>query len=107
MVLTTLPAWNLAILREMVRAVREVEAALGVPHRWMTRGEVLNRRVLAKSLVAAQDIPAGTVITAGMVTSKSPGLGLSPQFVHELVGRPHPAHRAKDDFFLETDLRTS
>ena len=43
---------------EQVRALREVELSIGVPHRWITRGETLNRRVLGKSLVAATDIPA-------------------------------------------------
>ncbi len=33
---------------EQVRAIREVEASIGVPHRWITRGETLNRRVLAR-----------------------------------------------------------
>ena len=33
---------------EQVRAIREVEASLGVPHRWITRGETLNRRVLMR-----------------------------------------------------------
>ena len=36
---------------EQVRAVREVELSLGTAHRWMTRGETLNRRTLSKSLV--------------------------------------------------------
>jgi sialic acid synthase SpsE len=31
---------------EQMRALREVEASIGVPHRWITRGETLNRRVL-------------------------------------------------------------
>ena len=45
---------------EQVRALREVELSIGVPQRWITRGETLNRRVLGKSLVAATDIPAHT-----------------------------------------------
>src|SRR5262245_57008526 len=72
---------------EQVRAIREVEASLGVGRRWITRGETLNRRVLAKSLVAATDIPAHTPISMAMLTTKSPGLGLSPQCVEKLVGR--------------------
>jgi N-acetylneuraminate synthase len=94
-----------AMFAEQVRAVREVESALGVPHRWITRGELLNRRVLAKSLVAKKDIPAGTVVTRDMITSKSPGLGLSPQLVDELVGRRINQSLRRDDFFSEEDLR--
>lgn len=89
---------------EQVRAVREVELSLGVPHRWITRGETLNRRVLGKSLVAATDIPANTTIARAMLTSKSPGLGLSPQFVDKLVGRRLTRPMARDEMFRQSDI---
>jgi len=89
----------------LVRAVREVESALGVPHRWITQGEMLNRRVLGKSLVATANLPSGTTITREMVTSKSPGLGLSPQFLDQLVGRQLKRHVRRDETFTEADLR--
>jgi N-acetylneuraminate synthase len=88
---------------EQVRAIREVEVSMGVPHRWITRGETLNRRVLGKSLVAATDIPARTTIERAMLTSKSPGLGLSPQFVDRLVGRWLSRPMARDEMFLQSD----
>lgn len=88
---------------EQVRALREVEASIGVPHRWITRGETLNRRVLGKSLVAATDIPAQTTIARAMLTSKSPGLGLSPQFVDKLVGRRLSRAIARDEMFRQSD----
>ncbi|MFI5312127.1 MAG: N-acetylneuraminate synthase family protein [Gemmatimonadales bacterium] len=89
---------------EQVRAVKEVELSLGVAHRWMTRGETLNRRVLSKSLVAATDIPARTPITRAMVTSKSPGLGLSAQLVDKLVGRVLARAVVRDEMFLPADI---
>src|SRR6185503_12421768 len=88
---------------EQVRAIREVEVSLGVPHRWITRGETLNRRVLGKSVVAATDTPADTTISRAMVTSKSPGLGLSPQFIDKLVGRRLSRPMARDEMFLQSD----
>jgi sialic acid synthase SpsE/sugar phosphate isomerase/epimerase/CBS domain-containing protein len=92
---------------DQVRAIREVEQSIGVPRRWMTRGETLNRRVLAKSLVAATDIPANTVISRAMLTSKSPGLGLSPQFVDKLVGRRLSRAVARDEMFLQSDAESA
>ncbi len=89
---------------EQVHAIREVELSIGVPHRWITRGETLNRRVLAKSLVAARPITAGTAITREMITSKSPGLGLSPQFVDKLIGRRLDRELRLDDVFVQSDL---
>ena len=93
-----------AVFTEQVRALREVEASIGVPQRWITRGETLNRRVLGKSLVAASDIPAHTTIARGMLTSKSPGLGLSPQFVDKLVGRRLSRAVARDEMFRHADV---
>lgn len=87
-----------------VREIREVEAALGAPHRWITRGELLNRRVLGKSLVAGADIVAGTGITREMVRAKSPGLGVSPQRVGELVGQVARRAIRRDEPFVEADL---
>jgi len=89
---------------EQVRALREVEASIGVPHRWITRGETLNRRVLGKSLVAAVAIPANTPITREMLTSKSPGLGVSPQLVDRLIGRTLSRPLARDEMFRHSDL---
>ena len=59
--------------------------------------------MLSKSLVAAVDIPAGTPITRDMVTSKSPGLGLSAQLVRNLVGRSLPRDVRRDEMFLPAD----
>lgn len=89
---------------EQVRALREVEVSIGVPHRWITRGETLNRRVLGKSVVAAVDIPAQTPIVRSMLTSKSPGLGLSPQFIDKLVGRRLSRDVVRDEMFLQSDV---
>ena len=89
---------------EQVRAVREVEMSLGAPNRWITRGETLNRRVLSKSLVAAVDIPARTPITRAMITSKSPGLGLSAQLVRRLEGRMLTRTVQCDEMFLAADI---
>jgi N-acetylneuraminate synthase len=89
---------------EQIRALREVELSIGVPRRWITRGETLNRRVLGKSLVATADIPANTPISRSMLTSKSPGLGLSPQFVDKLIGRKLPRAIARDEMFRQSDI---
>jgi N-acetylneuraminate synthase len=88
-----------------VSAIREVELSLGVAHRWMTRGEILNRRTLGKSLVARIDIPANTVITEAMITCKSPGMGVSPQHIDLLIGRRLDRQVRRDEPFVDEDLR--
>ena len=88
----------------MVKEIRIVEESLGSPRRWLTRGEYMNREVLGKSLVAARDIRTGEKILRDMVAAKSPGVGVSPQRIDEVVGTTAKRDIGKDDFFLESDL---
>lgn len=90
---------------EMVQRVREVEDALGSSGpRAVSTGEMMNRVNLAKSLVAARDITPGETITADAVDIKSPGRGLQPNALSQLVGRPAGRALKAGDFFYATDL---
>ena len=91
--------------RKMVRDIRQVADALGTgEEKYMSRGEILNREVLGKSLVATRPIRAGEQITADMVAVKGPALGISPQRYPELIGRLSIREIAEDEPFLEKDL---
>jgi N-acetylneuraminate synthase len=70
----------------------------------MSRGEILNREVLGKSLVAARRIEPGETLTPSLITVKGPALGLSPQRYPELVGRVAERPIEADEPFLERDL---
>lgn len=91
--------------RKMVRDIRQVDEALGTgEEKFISRGEILNREVLGKSLVAARAIEPGETITAELVAVKGPALGLSPQRYQELVGRTATRALEQDEPFLEKDL---
>lgn len=49
--------------------------------------EKVSRRNARRSLVTLCDIKAGTVITRDMLTAKRPGTGISPNRIHEVLGR--------------------
>ncbi len=68
-------------LKTMVRCIRNVEAALGDGRKSATAGEEEAKKIARKSIVAACDIPAGTVITRELLTCKRPGTGLPPGFI--------------------------
>lgn len=90
---------------EMVRRIREVELALGTDAaRSVSTGEMMNRANLAKSLVATRDLEAGEVVTRDAVAVKSPGRGLQPNHLDELVGRTLRRQIQAGDFFYHTDL---
>jgi len=92
--------------KALVSGIREVEAARGekLAERALSQGELINRENLAKSLVAARDIAAGTVVTESDVAVKSPGQGLSPLKMPALIGRRLNRAMARDDYFFQSDL---
>ncbi|MCC5853785.1 MAG: N-acetylneuraminate synthase family protein [Alkalimonas sp.] len=92
----------------MVQGIRETEQALGSADvRKVTQGEMMNREVLGKSLVATKAIKAGQRIDASAVTSRSPGKGLPPYKKHELIGKTANRDIVEGDFFYPSDLTTN
>lgn len=92
--------------KEMVRQIREVEEAMGdAGERKITQGEMMNREVLAKSLVVNRRVKQGEVITRDMIDIKSPGQGLQPMYIEELIGKKTKRDMEPFEFFFESDLK--
>ena len=92
---------------QMMQGIRRVEESMGQGgERSISQGEMMNREVLAKSLVAACDVPAGTEITEAMVRIQSPGQGLQPNRLKDLIGRRLPVAKAQGEVFFPSDLET-
>jgi N-acetylneuraminate synthase len=90
---------------QMVKQIRQVDEALGHDRpREITQGELLNREVLAKSLIVNRDLAAGEVISVDMIEIKSPGQGLQPNRIQELIGKTTIRDLKKGDFFFESDV---
>jgi N-acetylneuraminate synthase len=91
--------------RAMVEGIREVEAASGhAEARIVTQGEMMNREVLAKSLVAARPIAAGAIIGDDDIDVRSPGQGLQPYHRASLIGLPARRDLAPGDVFFPSDI---
>jgi N,N'-diacetyllegionaminate synthase len=86
-------------LRDMVKGVREVESALGNGRlEGPSEAESKEMYTLARrSVIAATDISAGTVIEREMLTVKRPGYGVKPRDIELLVGRTAKVDIAFDD----------
>lgn len=93
--------------RQLVDGIRQLELALPWqgPGRHASQGELLNRENLGKSVIAARDIPRGAVLDQGMLRVASPGQGLPPYRLPELLGRPAQRDIAQGDFLFESDLQ--
>jgi N,N'-diacetyllegionaminate synthase len=77
-----------AELASLVRAVRNVETALGDGVKRPGPGESRNRAVARKSIVAARSIVRGELLSMKNLAVKRPGTGISPMRIDELLGRP-------------------
>jgi Sialic acid synthase len=75
-------------LKEMVRQIREVEAAQGDGFKRGPQSDEMKLYGMARrSIHAAVDIAAGTRITEQMLIAKRPGYGLRPKYIDWVVGR--------------------
>lgn len=74
-------------LKAMVAAIRNIEMALGDGVKRPSPSEVENKAVVRKSIVAACAIRAGEYFSMDNLTTKRPGIGISPMLLDELVGR--------------------
>jgi len=95
-----------AEFRQMVDGIRQLEKALPWqrPGRRVSQGELLNRENLGKSVIAACDIPLGTLISEQMLRVASPGQGLAPYRLPELLGKPAGRDIAQGGFLFDSDL---
>ncbi len=92
-------------LQRLIRNIRNIEKALGSSDKRILDSEQTVRERLAKSVVARTEIPAGTVITADMLTVKGPGNGLKPVFMPLLVGVVAESPIPRDTLVPEEALR--
>jgi len=90
---------------QMVKQIRELEEAMGTSaSRQVSQGELMNREILGKSVVAKADIKSGTILKAEHLEIKSPGRGLAPYKLPELIGRKASRDIERGDFFYPSDL---
>lgn len=73
-------------LRAMVRAIRNIELALGSPEKKVSPSEKENLSVARKSIVAAKEIKKGELLGEDNLTTKRPGNGISPMKWNEIIG---------------------
>jgi N-acetylneuraminate synthase len=74
-------------LAKMIQGIRAIESALGDGRKQPTASEASTASVARRSLVAARDITAGTVLGDNMVTAMRPGTGLPPAMQKHVIGR--------------------
>ncbi len=89
-------------LKAMVKAIRDIEKALGSGEKVVTDSERPNIEVARKSIVAARDIKAGEILTEENITVKRPGNGISPMQWDSVIGT-RAIHDFERDHLIEID----
>ena len=74
-------------LRQMISAIRDVEKAMGDGIKRPVAAEEEVKKVARRSVVVAEDIPEGTVITGEMLALRRPGTGIEPGKLYSVIGK--------------------
>lgn len=74
-------------LKAMVRAIRNVEKAMGDGIKKPAQSEIKNIQIARKSIVAARNIKHGELFTKDNLTVKRPGNGITPMKWFEVLGQ--------------------
>jgi N-acetylneuraminate synthase/sialic acid synthase len=86
-------------MRKFVRDLRRARLAMGSGDKSVLEKETKPIQKMRKSIVAAADLPAGHVLTESDLALKSPGGGMLPYEIGELVGKTLAVAVAEDDQF--------
>jgi N,N'-diacetyllegionaminate synthase len=73
-------------LEAMVRAIRNIELAIGDGRKQPSPSEIKNKAVARKSIVAGSYIKKGDIFTEQNLAVKRPGTGISPMRWDEVIG---------------------
>lgn len=92
-------------LKQMVKAIRDVEKALGNGIRKPTVEEEEIKKIVRRSIIARVNIPEGTVITEEMLGVKRPGNGIEPKYLGHIIGRAAEVTIKKDEIITISKLR--
>jgi N-acetylneuraminate synthase/sialic acid synthase len=74
-------------MRKMIRDLQRTRMALGDGRKKVYASEASPVLKMGKKLVAARDLPAGHVLSVADVAIKSPGDGLAPYYLDQVVGQ--------------------
>ncbi|MDS1369864.1 N-acetylneuraminate synthase [Aliarcobacter butzleri] len=73
-------------LKEMVKAIRNIELALGSCVKKPSKSEIPNIQIARKSIVAKMDIKKGELLSEDNLEIKRPGNGINPMRWDEVIG---------------------
>ena len=85
----------------MVKAIRNIEIALGDGIKKVSPSEAKNIAIARKSIIALKDISKGDVLSEDNIGIKRPGNGISPMKWYQVIGTKAIMDFKKDDLIRE------
>jgi len=73
-------------IKAMVSAIRNIEKALGSYEKKPSPSESVNIDIVRKSIIASTSIKKGEILSDNNVTTKRPGVGISPMKWDKVIG---------------------
>ena len=93
-----------AELSGMVRAIRNIEEALGVPDKTPFEEEMRIMKIGRRSIIAALDLKKGQRLTENDVVIKRPGTGIPPKYLEIVIGGKVLRDIEHDSPIMEADI---
>jgi len=87
--------------RNILQGIELVDTLKGSGELVCLESEQLSRKMARRSLVSTRALPAGSKLTADMVTYKRPGTGIAPDRLDQFVGRALKVDIAEDVILKE------
>jgi N,N'-diacetyllegionaminate synthase len=84
----------------MVKAIRNIELALGDGVKRVSKSEMLNLGIVRKSIVARVEILKGDILSVENLAIKRPGTGVSPMRWYEVLGSKAKKSFKADDLII-------
>lgn len=87
-------------LAAMVKAIRNIEKAMGNGIKKPSASEIKNKPIARKSIVAAKEIKKGEMLSEETLAVKRPGIGISPLEWDRIIGRKAIKDFKRDDMIV-------
>jgi N-acetylneuraminate synthase len=87
-------------LNEMIKAIRNIENAMGNGVKDPSESEIKNKAIARKSIVAKRRIEKGESFSDENLTMKRPGTGISPMQWNDIIGKIAKRRFDKDDLII-------
>jgi N,N'-diacetyllegionaminate synthase len=84
-------------MTQLIKAIRQVEAMMGVEKKAPTVAELEYRKFGRRSIVARVAIEPGSVVTEAMLTLKRPGTGIAPRDLYKVLGKKAKVRISEDE----------